>query len=365
MSFADRLAALAKRAPSLLEHLATEEATKNALVMPFIAALGYDVFNPHEVVPELNADVGVKKGEKVDYAIKQDGEVIILMECKSVGTNLSQANMSQLFRYFTVTKARIAILTNGVHYRFYSDLEEPNKMDDRPFLELNLLDLRDHHVAEVERLSKGAFDLDRMLDAASELKYLRELQKVLSDQIENPDDDLVKFFYLQVCPGGRFVQSAREQFSDLVPKAFQQFISERVSNRLRSALAQEDVVTGRSIDLPPSPTPSAPDEADEPVRDSGIETTPEELEGFHIVKAIVREVVAPERIVHRDTKSYMGILLDDNNRKPVYRLHFNYSQNYLGLFDADKNETRHALDSLNDIYGFADQLKATAARYAG
>ena len=136
MSFADHLAALSQRAPSLIGHLETEEATKNALVMPFIAALGYDVFNPQEVVPELTADVGVKKGEKVDYAIKQDGEVIILIECKAAGANLSEANMSQLFRYFTVTKARIAVLTNGIHYRFYSDLEEPNKMDARPFLEL-------------------------------------------------------------------------------------------------------------------------------------------------------------------------------------------------------------------------------------
>ncbi|MEM1054792.1 MAG: type I restriction endonuclease [Bacteroidota bacterium] len=359
MSFTDRLAALAQRAPSLIDHLATEEATKNALVMPFIAALGYDVFNPQEVVPELTADVGVKKGEKVDYAIKQDGEVIILIECKTAGVNLSDANMSQLFRYFTVTNARIAILTNGIHYRFYSDLEEPNKMDARPFLELDLLDVRDHHVAEVKRLAKGSFDLDRMLDAASELKYLRELHRVLAEQFETPDPDLVRFLYLKVNPEGRFVASVREQFSELVPKAFQQFISERVSTRLRSALAQEDVVTGRSA---PEETSDIAAE-DEPTSDDGIETTEEEMEGFHVVKAIVREVVGPERIAHRDTKSYMGILLDDNNRKPICRLHFNWTQKYIGLFDADKNETRHEIESVNDLYRFADQLKSTALRY--
>lgn len=360
MSFVDRLAALAQRAPSLIDHLATEEATKNALVMPFIAALGYDVFNPQEVVPELVADVGVKKGEKVDYAIKQDGEVIILIECKTAGVDLSEANMSQLFRYFTVTKARIAILTNGIVYRFYSDLEEPNKMDARPFLELDLFDIRDHHVAEVKRLAKGSFDLDRMLDAASELKYLRELHRVLGEQFENPDPDLVRFLYLQVNPEGRFVASVREQFSELVPRAFSQFISERVSTRLRSALAQEDVIVGRA------PSETVVEESDpepEPSGDDGVETTEEELEGFHIVKAIVRQVVAPERVAHRDTKSYMGILLDDNNRKPICRLRFNWTQNYIGIFDADKNETKHELESLNDIYNFADELKATALRY--
>ena len=358
MSFADRLAALAQRAPTLVDHLATEEATKNALVMPFIAALGYDVFNPQEVVPELNADVGVKKGEKVDYAIKQDGEVIVLIECKTAGVNLSDANMSQLFRYFTVTKARIAILTNGIHYRFYSDLEEPNKMDARPFLELNLLDVRDHHVAEVKRLAKGSFDLDRMLDAASELKYLRELHRVLGEQFEDPDPDLVRFLYLKVHPEGRFVASVREQFSELVPKAFQQFISERVSTRLRSALSQENAVTGLS-----APAEAATETEAEPVADDGIETTEEEMEGYHIVKAIVREVVDPARIAHRDTKSYMGILLDDNNRKPICRLRFNWTQKYIGVFDADKNETKHELSSLNDIYRFANELKEAAQRY--
>ena len=358
MSFADRLAALAQRAPSLIDHLATEEATKNALVMPFIAALGYDVFNPQEVVPELTADVGVKKGEKVDYAIKQDGEVIVLIECKTAGVNLSDANMSQLFRYFTVTKARIAILTNGVHYRFYSDLEEPNKMDSRPFLELDLLDLREHHVEEVTKLAKGSFDLDRMLDAASELKYLRELHKVLAEQFENPDPDLVRFLYLKVNPDGRFVASVREQFSTLVPRAFQQFISERISGRLRTALAQEDVVAGRKQE---ELTDGA--ESEDEARGAETETTAEEIEGFHIVKAIVREVVDADRIAHRDTKSYMGILLDDNNRKPICRLHFNWTQNYLGLFDAEKNEMRHELKSLDDIYQFSNQLKETARRY--
>ncbi|MEL7361348.1 MAG: type I restriction endonuclease [Bacteroidota bacterium] len=359
MSFVERITALSQRAPSLIDHLSTEEATKNALVMPFIAALGYDVFNPKEVVPELTADVGVKKGEKVDYAIKQDDEVIILIECKAAGVNLSQANMSQLFRYFSVTKARIAILTNGVLYRFYSDLEEPNKMDSRPFLELDLLDLREHQVAEVKRMAKGSFDLDRMLDAATELKYLRELHRVLAEQFEDPDPEFVRFLYLKVNPEGRFVASVREQFGQLVPTAIQQFISERVSGRLRTALAQEDVVTGRSH----------PEEADETVPEpgdsqkDGVETTEEEMEGFHIVKAIVREAVAPERIAHRDTKSYMGILLDDNNRKPICRLWFNTSQNYLGVFDAEKKETRHELESLNDIYRFAEQLKETALQY--
>lgn len=354
MSFAELLTGLIQRIPSLIDHLATEEATKNALVMPFIAALGYDVFNPQEVTPELNADVGVKKGEKVDYAVKRDGEVIMLFECKSAGTNLSHANMSQLFRYFSVTKARIGVLTNGTEYRFFSDLEEPNKMDQRPFLILNLLNLREDHVAEVKKLTKDSFDLDRMLDAATDLKYLREISSVLNGQLEEPDAELVRFFYSQAVPNGRFTSAVREQFTPLVQRALQQLIRERVSDRLRSALEHEDA---------PAEASDEEAEQDHVPTGGGIETTEEEVEGFHIVKAICREVVDASRVVHRDTKSYMGILLDDNNRQPICRLRFNHSTKYLGTFDAEKNETKRPLESLDDIYKYAGELKRAAQQY--
>lgn len=62
----------------------------------------------------------------------------------------------------------------------------------------------------------------------------------------------------------------------------------------------------------------------------------------------------------RDTQSYCGVLLEDNNRKPICRFHLNRSQKYIGLFDQEKNETRQAIESVDDIYGFAEQLKAAA-----
>ena len=359
MSFTEKIAALTQRIPNVFEHLETEEATKNALVMPFIAALGYDVFNPREVVPEFTADVGIKKGEKVDYAIKRDNEVIMLFECKTAGASLSKANVNQLFRYFTVTNARIAILTNGVQYRFYSDLEEPNRMDSRPFLELDLAEPREDLIAEVRKLSKENFDLERMLSTANELKYLREVNRVLGEQFEDPDPELVRFFYKQAYPKGMFTAAIREQFTGIVKKALQNYIRERVSNRLRTALEREDAAPER-VETDVQET-----SVEEIVADDGIETTEEEIEGFHIVKAIVRQVVLPERIVHRDTKSYMGILLDNNNRKPICRLRFNYSQKYIGLFDEAKNETKHPLETLDEIYQYAEQLKQTTLRYEG
>jgi hypothetical protein len=94
-----------------------------------------------------------------------------------------------------------------------------------------------------------------------------------------------------------------------------------------------------------------------------VVTTIEELEGYHIIRAILREVLEVDRIVPRDTQSYFGVLLDDNNRKPLCRLHFNRTQKYLGLFDEDKKETRHPIESLDDIFQFAADLKTTVGFY--
>jgi len=354
MSFNDRIMAIAERIPQIIDSLKTEEATKNALIMPFIQALGYDIFNPQEVVPEFVADVGTKKGEKVDYAIKQHGEVTLLIECKQANTNLNDTNTSQLYRYFTTTKARIAILTNGVIYRFYSDLEEPNKMDQKPFLELDMTNIRENLLDEVKKLAKEKFDLDRMLNTANELKYTSEIKKILMVQFENPDENFVKYFFAATNPGARFVPSAKEQFTEYVKKAFQQFISESVSDRLRSALQKEDEKNESENDV---------SSVEEKNTKNGIMTTEDEMEGFYIVRAILSKKLPPNRVVHRDTKSYFGILLDDNNRKPLCRLHFNTSQKYIGIFDKDKKESKHPISDITDIYNFTDSLLQTVEFY--
>lgn len=351
MSFDEKITALIQRIPKIIDHLQTEEATKNALVMPFISALGYDVFNPQEVIPEFTADVGTKKGEKVDYAVVRDGEVIFLIECKKTGVDLSQAEMSQLFRYFTVTKARIAILTNGVQYSFFSDLEAPNKMDTKPFLELDLNDPRLPALEEVKKLAKEDFNLEKILSTASELKYNSEIKKILTTQFESPSEEFVRFFFIQGNLGNRFTPAAKEQFTPIVVKAFQQFINEKISDRLRSALQSD-------------PKPIVEEEKSILEEGKGdIVITEEELEGFRIIRAIVSKVINPERVVHRKVKAYVGILLDDNNRKPICRVYFNGKQKYLGIFDSSKNEVRIPIDRLADLYKQSDQLISTIQTY--
>jgi len=362
MSVQERLRALAQRAPSTISHLETEEATKTALIMPFLAALGYDVFNPLEVIPEFTADVGTKKGEKVDYAIKRDDQIVMLVEAKKASCALDQVHASQLYRYFSVTAARVGVLTNGVIYQFYSDLEEPNKMDERPFFELNLLELKDAHLVEVAKLSRERFDVDGVLSAAHDLKALSLVRAVLERQAEEPDEDFVRFCYQKANPSGRFIASAREQYTPIVKKAFTSLISDRVAARLRSALASsESPSVAEEPAAAPDETPTtAPDDAGE----DGIVTTEEELDGFRIVKAIICAEIEPERITYRDAKSYFSVLIDDNNRKAICRLHLNRSKKYIGLFDEGKSETRHPLEKVDDLYRFSAELRTAAQRYA-
>jgi hypothetical protein len=358
MDLIDRLRELSLRIPKLLDHLQTEEATKNALVMPFINALGYNVFDPTEVKPEFTADVGTKKGEKVDYVVLRDGKPIILFECKPVGTNLEKDCASQLYRYFSVTEARFGVLTDGVVYRFFSDLEKPNVMDSRPFFEFSMLEVTEEVAKELKKFTKESFDLEEILSTANELKFTKGVKRVLAEEMENPSKEFVKILASRVYTGN-ITQSVRDHFIQITQRAFSEFIAERVNERLKSAL--ENVNTPS---LPPSVSPQETAEAcAESAEADRIETTAEEMEGYYVVKAILRESIGVERIAMRDRKSYCGILLDDNTRKPICRLWFNSSQKYLGLFDDAKVETRHPIADVNDIFKFAEHLKRTVRQY--
>lgn len=359
VEFEERLAALATKIKSQRSSIKTEEATKNAFVMPFISSiLGYDVFNPLEVVPEFIADVGMKKGEKIDYAIMRDGEVQILIECKSATGPLRIENASQLYRYFSVTKARIAILTNGEVYQFFTDLDAPNLMDNRPFLVLDMANIDDSLVSELVKLNREVFDLDSIISAAEELKYVGALKRLIAGEFKEPEEEWVRFLATRVYEG-TYTQKVREQFKKLVPRATAQFLNDQVNDRLKTALVSPTF----SPDDSPVEAIGSGAIAHAEILETGLVTTPEELEGFNIVKAIACSEVKPERIIARDAQTYFGILLDDNNRKTIARLHFNQKkQKYIGLLDANKVETRHPIATLDDIYQFADEIRNVVRR---
>lgn len=200
MEFNEQIKQFSERVAMLKDTISTEEATKMSLVVPMFQILGYDVFNPLEFCPEYTADVGIKKGEKVDYAILEEGQPNILIECKSCSEQIDK-HSSQLFRYFGTTPAKFGILTNGIIYRFYTDLEESNKMDLVPFLEINMLSIKDSSISELKKFCKDNFDKDKIFSTAEELKYSSLIKNILSSEFENPSEEFVRFILSGIYEG--------------------------------------------------------------------------------------------------------------------------------------------------------------------
>lgn len=358
MDFKDSIKRLSERIESLKENLLTEEATKTALIMPFISALGYDVFNPLEVLPEMSCDIGTKKGEKIDYAILRDGEPIILIECKHWQQNLTLHD-NQLLRYFHVSKAKFGVLTNGIVYRFYTDLAEPNKMDEKPFLEVNLLDIKEDQIEELKKFHRSYFDVGAILSTASELKYMGELRAVIEKEFSSPSPDLVKFLGKQVYEGV-FTPKILEQFTALLKRTISNYINTTISERLKAAIKDSDAnATSVELAVEEKPEPMV-----EELPSSKIVTTDEELQAFYIVKAILRGSIPTERVTYRDAQSYFAIFVDNNNRKPVCRLYLDSVNNKkITFIDDARKEHHNKISSLDDIYQYADEIIAAATRY--
>lgn len=361
MDFKDQIKQLSERVVKLKENIQTEEATKTAFIMPMIQVLGYDVFDPTEVVPEFTCDLGIKKGEKIDYAIHKDGQPIVLIECKHWKEDLNTHN-GQLFRYFHVSNARFGILTNGIVYRFYTDLVEKNKMDEKPFFEFNMEKYRESQVEKLREFHKSYFDIETILNTASELKYTNEIRNAIVKEVNEPNDEFVKYFARPVYPG-RFSDPILEQFRAIVKQAFAQYANDYMNERLKSAIGADTVVEARAelkSESAPAPLPEEPTCECE----NKIVTTEDEIQGFYIVRSILYgEIDDISRVVHRDTQSYFGILLDDNNRKPICRLHFNTGKKYLETFDTEKNGTKHLLESLDDIYKYRNEIITACKMY--
>ena len=351
MSLTESISLLSERAKDQIDSITTEEACKNAFIMPLLRALDYDVFDPTIVTPEYIADHGIKKGEKVDYAIKIAGKISMIIECKPCGSDLCQANHSQLFRYFAVEDtAKIAILTNGIDYWFYSDLDKENKMDENPFFKFSLKNYNNSDIRELEKFSKDSFDLENILATASDLKYRNLIKSKLQKELSTPSDDFIKLMISDIW-SGQIRKNVLDKFRKIVEDSVKDMNREMIRNQLQKAMNDPD------MDIEPNVAEPENDNSDD-----GIVTTDEEIEAFHIVKSIVREVVKAERIVMRDAKSYCAILIDDNNRRPLARLRFNTKNKAVGLFSG-KTEDIKSIDTIDNIYEFAEDLKKTAKAY--
>lgn len=355
MEFADQLKQFSKRVISMKNSIQTEEATKTSLIMPFFALLGYDVFNPSEFTPEFTADVGIKKGEKVDYAILNEGKPVILIEAKWIGEQLSRHD-SQLFRYFGTTSAKFSILTNGEIYRFYTDLNEPNKMDDSPFLEINMSNIKQSQISELMKFQKSKFDVEDIASTAAELKHTGEFQTVFANELQEPSDEFVKFFLATVYQGVK-TQAVMERFKPILKKALNDYISELMNEKIKSALNAEatDATTGHDA--------VKEDIANQKEAENKIITTTEELGAFFIIKSLLNDIVPAKDVAYKDTMNYLSVLYQNKTTKWICRLTLTDSRKVLIIPDESKSEVRYTLDSVYDISKYKEHLIESAKRY--
>ena len=349
--FEEKIKSYAARIETLKESISTEEATKTSLIMPFFSLLGYDIFNPLEFIPEYTADVGIKKGEKVDYAIIVNSEPIILIEAKSVNEKLEKHD-SQLFRYFGTTRAKFAILTNGITYNFFTDLDEPNKMDGTPFLSVNLLDLKDNDIAELKKFEKDAFDINNILNTASDLKYCGLIKQFLKKEFTSPSDDFVRLILSSNIYDGRLMQNIVDKFKPIVKKSISQYINELVNDKIKNALNIDETTPRLSGEIIEDPITD--DESD------GINTTEEELQAYYIIKSILGKDFDLNRIAYKDTMSYFSVLVDNKVTRWICRIYLKENIKYVIIPKGNKN-VKYSISNIEELYRLADVLKIRTA----
>lgn len=311
---------LAKKIENYKERVTNEEMTKTAFIMPFFEILGYDTRNPFEFVPEFTADIADLKGEKVDYGIFINDEVEFIVECKNWKEDLSNHD-KQLNRYFNVVDSHIGILTNGIHYKFFTDLEEQNKMDKNPFYEFNILDINEKDFIQLKKFTKATFDRHKILDTAEELKYLTLLKGNMKAEFENPSDDFIACILNNIYDGVKTAK-VKEKFRPILKKAINEYFNDLLRDKLETAFqfkveAQEEEIVEPSGEIIDDKTPV---------------TTEEEIVGFSIIKSMLLDITPEiDKITYKDTLSYFNILFEDNTRKWICRLYFNSQNKYISF----------------------------------
>ncbi|HEY4399879.1 MAG TPA: type I restriction endonuclease [Lactobacillaceae bacterium] len=353
--FATKIKTLSTTLETLRDRINNEEQTKNSLIMPFFVALGYNVFDPMEFRTEFTADVGIKKGERVDYAIHLDEDIAMLIEAKELNADLNN-HSSQLHRYFNVTEARFAILTNGAEYRFFTDLDKPNIMDANPFLTINLESVKDSQINELFKFVKENFDSEKIASTASDLKYVSQIAEFFTKTIADPSDEFVRLMLNAIGFEGQKNARIIEDFRPMVSRGVQTLINERVNDRLSSALNST-----KSADEPEKTVISVSDEDTPDATVSEIVTTSEELEVYTIVKAILKDTITPDRVFYRDNTAYFNVLVDDNIRRWVLRAYFNSVRSWVVINDG--NNTKLEFSNPVDLLNYSAQIVEVANQF--
>ena len=365
MDFKDKIVQLSERICKQKVSIATVEASKTAFIMPMIAALGYDVFNPFEVIPELACDLIKKKGEKIDYAIMKDESPILLIECKHCKQDLNLHD-TQLQKYFVASKARFGVLTNGIEYRFYTDLEKINIMDEKPFLVVNMLDLSDADIEQLKKFHKSYYNEEDVLSTANELKYTTEIKSILNNEFASPTAEFVRFFARQTYTSGQITSKVIDMFTPLVRKSISSVINDIISDRLNTAIKNSEHTSDTLPAQDSTPVNLPTEDANKKLPDgivymdkeSGVVTTQEELDAYNIIRSILRKSIDAARITYKDYKTYYVVNLDNSEWYWICRISIGARKKRIGIpVDKYKSCDWIQIDSIDDIFKYADKLE--------
>ena len=355
MDFKDQITQLAERISKQKDVIQTEEATKNAFIMPMIAVLGYDVFNPFEVVPEMDCDL-TRKGDRIDYAIKKDNATILLIECKHCGQNLDLHN-TQLAKYYAASNARFGILTNGIEYRFYADLDKINIMDKNPFLIVNMLNLSDNVIEQLKKFHKSYYNESDILSTAQELQITIQIKDLLIRNFQNPGEDFTRYF-IRCLNDGKSTAKQVELYKPILKKSIASVINDIISDRLNVTIkneGQEQQDKESSITSDTNHTTYGVVYSD---AENGIATTQEEIDAYNIIRSILHKYISDDKIPYKDFKSYFAIGIENPSYWWICRLAFG-QRNKSIYFPAEgyKSQTKVNIDTIDDIFKYADKIE--------
>ena len=317
MDFIDELKQFSSQVSKIKDSLQTEEATKMSLILPFFQLLGYNVFDPKQFVPEYTTAYGTKKDSRVDYAIMRKGTPVIFVEAKACNEPLDR-HSSQLFQYFNATPStKFGILTNGILYKFYTDLDKSNLMDETPFLEIDMLNIKDNQVQHIKRFSRSQFDAEAIFSTAAELKYISQFRTYFNSELSDPSDGFVRFFLQesQVYTGVKSTNIVNK-FKPILKQALNGYISELMNDKIQAALKQTNEANKLEEEVPEKPeemvVPDTDPSVEEKTTKSGIKiiTTDNEIKAFNFVRdVLIYHGKDVDKLLYKDTTVYFGVFL--------------------------------------------------------
>lgn len=316
-----------------VQHLDTEESTKTALIMPFLMELGYNVFNPQEVIPEFTADIAKRNGEKVDFAIKINEKVSIIIEAKKVTENLSN-HSKQLARYYVNTEAKIAILTNGLEYWFYTDLDKVNIMDAEPFFKINLTSITEAEIIQLQDFTKDKFDETRLYGHAEKSRKQKRIATTIVNQFRNPDDEFVKIIMKDI-QENTDNEEIVNNYKELIVKSYDDIMNKEMLTRMFPNQQLD-------IDL---------DIINKEKCKREVLTTENELAIYHYIQTLFKmnDYIDIDKLSWRDNASYFNIVYDNKITKWIIRV---YDKKDLKIVIHNENEDitivlNHPIDILD------------------